>query len=335
MGNKKLLKGIDERYDFFFEQSNDCFFITDNDGFIVEANNSGIDLLKYSGRTGSFTFFDLFYNQNEKRNFYMQLRQNNPVGDFKARLISKDKEVLHVLITAKQIADKHLNNLGFQIILKQSNKIKGIVTKAVADTQEIERKRFARDLHDNFGQQLFAIKLHLATMQGFDSLSEYKHILAKSDEIVDSLLFEIRSMCFNLIPKTLQMFGLTYAVSELCNRLRSNGTLDFSFITTPNFPALKKTVEVNVFRIIQEFVNNAIRHGGATAITIKMEGSEVSDHLTILLEDNGKGFKIGESLMHEGMGLKNIKTRVSLCNGDLKMESSAKRGTKFKILLPN
>jgi len=336
MGNRKSLQETKKKYNFFFEQSNDPLFIADSSGQIVDFNNKGVELLSGSKNSAFPNFFHFFYDQHEKDTFWKQLSKKKVVIDFKTKFINSKQEIIDVLISAKTINDKNTALTGFEGMIKPSGKIRNLVSKAIIDTQENERKRFANDLHDNFSQQLSAIKFHISTLQNVDLSPNYKRILLQSDEIINNLLIEIRAICFNLVPTTLQSCGLKHAVSELCRKIQSNGKLDFFLEIDQNFPTLEKTTEVNIFRVIQEFINNSIKHGNAKNITIKMGLAAKTNNAVILLEDDGKGFELKDHIKdkNNGMGLKNIQTRVELCNGDIKMKSALNKGTKFKITIP-
>jgi len=335
MGNRKSSGGVKKKHNFFFEHSNEPSFIADISGHIVDLNNKGVELLS-SNNPALPNFFYLFYNQREKETFWKQLSKKKVLIDFKTKFINSKEEISDVLISAKIITNESSVVTGFEGMVKPWGKIKNLMAKAIIDTQEIERKRFANDLHDNFSQQLSAIKFHISTLQNVDLSPNYRRILLNSDEIINNLLMEIRSICFNLVPTTLQSYGLKHAVSELCRKTQSNGKLDFFVKIDPNFPVMEKAAEVNIFRVIQEFIHNSIKHGNAKNISIKMGHSAKTKEVTFLLEDDGKGFEIKDYIKDKsnGMGLKNIQTRVELCNGDIKMKSSVNKGTKFKITIP-
>jgi signal transduction histidine kinase len=335
MGNRKSSGGVKKKHNFFFEHSSEPLFIADISGNIGDLNHKGVELLSSNNRA-LLNFFFLFHNQHEKDTFWKQLSKKKILIDFKTKFITSKKEIIDVLISAKIITDKNSETTGFEGMIKPSGKIRNQMAKAIIDTQEKERKRFADDLHDNFSQQLSAIKFHISTLQNVNLPPNYKRILFNSDEIINNLLMEIRSICFNLVPTSLQSYGLKHAVSELCRKTQSNGKLDFFVKIDPNFPVMEKATEVNIFRVIQEFIHNSIKHGNAKNISIKMKYSAKTKEVIFLLEDDGKGFEIKDHMKdkNNGMGLKNIQTRVELCNGDITMKSFVNKGTKFKITIP-
>jgi signal transduction histidine kinase len=211
-----------------------------------------------------------------------------------------------------------------------------LITKNTIDTQEKERRRFSKDLHDSLGQQLTAIKFNLTTLKNLNSLDskQTREILSKSDETLNSALIELRNICFNLNPKILQDSNLKAALTELCRKTGLSNQLRFDLKINVDLPILNKDKEVSIFRIIQEFIANSIKHGNAKKITIHLNNKKDEKIIVVLLKDDGRGFNVKEIGASCGTGIKNIALRVQSYNGKMEMNSTPSRGAKLKIIIP-
>jgi signal transduction histidine kinase len=147
------------------------------------------------------------------------------------------------------------------------------------------------------------------------------------------MLADMRSICFNLMPKTLENFGLVQAIRELCNYPGLKEQTHFSITSDEVFPVLNKNMEIGIFRIVQEFINNAQKHGKATGVDISLK-TMAGNQIKIILQDDGTGFEITKSGSFQGMGLKNVQSRVSSYNGEIVITSSPGKGTRYVIIFP-
>ncbi|MBL0145590.1 MAG: sensor histidine kinase [Chitinophagaceae bacterium] len=204
--------------------------------------------------------------------------------------------------------------------------------KTIVNTQEEERKRFAKDIHDSLGQQLSAIKFYIGTSVSNTQDEKQKNLLIKANEALVTTLADMRNICFNLMPKTLENFGLAASVKELCKQTEVTEQLTFNLKAKQGFPLLNKQLEIAIFRIVQEFINNALKHGNANKINIDLLKNE--NDAVIILKDNGVGFNVKDGLTKNGMGLQNVQSRVSPYNGEVFITSKPQKGVQYKITLP-
>jgi signal transduction histidine kinase len=241
------------------------------------------------------------------------------------------------MISANKMEARGDEITEYQGIIKDISKekeIENLVIRTILNTQERERERFARDLHDSLGQQLSGIKFFLETLKLGDKLPDKKQneMLAKSGEAINHAIEELRNICFNLMPRALESFGLKYAIEELCDKMEFAGTLKFNIIITKNFPSLEKSLEIAVFRIVQEFINNSIKHGKTKTISITMK--LIQKKVYIVLKDDGIGFNQKKLSKNAGMGLKNVQSRITSYDGEVKIESAPNKGTTYRITIP-
>ncbi len=321
-----------------FNSVSDIIFIMEKSGKMRDINTAGYVLFGYCPeKKEEINVFDLFQNEKELFAFQEQLEKSNSVVNIRSKLKDKSGKGIECMISANKMEDKGTGMMGYQGIIKdmtQEMEMENLVRRTIVDAQEKERKRFSVDLHDSLGIRLTGIKFMLATLRKKNKLSDKKQsgLLLKSKKEVDYVSGELRNICFDLMPSTLEKFGLTYSIQELCKRIGSRGKLKFNTLISEKFPVLLGALEIAIFRIIQEFINNSIKHGKAKMITIKMCINDAM--IDITLQDDGVGFDKNKLNKFAGMGLKNVQSRVRSYNGDVEIESAPGKGTTYHILLP-
>ena len=204
--------------------------------------------------------------------------------------------------------------------------------QAELSSQESERRRLAADLHDSIGGMLSTIRVGLATIGR--SLPEPK-MIDETKKMLDDTISSVRRISRDLMPSTLEKFGLVHAIKELCERFESTSTIPVKFEATGEISSLDSQRELMVFRIIQELLNNAIKHAQALNIYVKLVATDV---LYISVEDDGIGFNAEEQKLDrssgKGLGLFNIENRARLLNANLQFEPGQKNGSKISLTIP-
>jgi PAS domain S-box-containing protein len=330
------LKESETKYQKLFEESSDCIFITDKNGDFLDLNMAGYKLFKTAKSTStSFNLFSLINKISEKNIFLREIKKNKSIVNFAIQITYADDSIIDCLISASIIENSQQKTIGYRGIIKdisEQKQIENLVFKTIVHTQETERKRFAKDIHDSIGQQLSAIKFYIGTSVSITSDEKQKKLLIKANDGLVSALADIRNICFDLMPKTLENFGLAESLEELCKQTEVNEALSFKLNVQQNFPSLNKQLEISLFRVVQEFINNALKHGNANVINIDM--LQKDNDIKINLKDNGKGFDIADSYNKNGMGLRNVKSRLLPYNGEISIISSMGKGTQYKIIIP-
>ena len=205
--------------------------------------------------------------------------------------------------------------------------------KVVLESQESERKRFARDLHDGFGQLITAVKMMLTQMHTSTSKEERSEIALKSNEVLDSMHTQLREIAHNLMPEQLMEEGLEPALRDYARRISKNTDIQIEINTFGMDKTLNQAVEINLYRIIQEWINNVIKHSGAKNLSLQLTGFD--NEINLLIEDNGKGFDKEKLLKSSGWGWKNIQSRLEAINGKLEIDSrEGYDGTSFILDFP-
>lgn len=208
---------------------------------------------------------------------------------------------------------------------KQENE----VFSAMIEGQEKERKRLAIDLHDGLGGRLSGISMNLSKLDK-DEPKEYpKTQLKKVMKDLDDSLTELRSIARNMMPETLVKFGLKAALKDYCSSMTGNDTkVTLQFYGTEKGIGLNE--QVTMYRVIQELINNAIKHAHASDVLVQYmrDGNKVD----ITVEDNGVGFNKENIVTKDGgMGLSNLRTRVAYLKGDLEFHSEENEGTTVNV----
>jgi signal transduction histidine kinase len=214
----------------------------------------------------------------------------------------------------------------------EANSIQAIIT-----SQENERRRLAREIHDGIGPLLSSAKLELDLF--LEDLSERDKSIPDEKlfnirQTIDSISVDLRDLSHSLIPRLLEEFGLLSAFQNMVGRIRNStkSEVDLYCNLEPD-DRFDKEIELNLFRCGQELLTNAIRHANAKRIILQLIKHE--DSIVLMVEDDGKGFNQEESRKNsDGIGLINIETRVRALNGDFLIEAEKKRGSLVSIEIP-
>lgn len=205
-------------------------------------------------------------------------------------------------------------------------------SKAILESEENERQRLARELHDGVGQLLAATKLNLSTLGKMNSEEENKK-LTNSLNILDDSIKEIRNISHNMVPDIILKNGLQNAINDFVMRINQSKKIkiDFECIACDE-SKLDDTAQLMLYRIIQESVTNTIKYAEAQQLLIQISADE--NELSLMISDDGKGFDITKAMGKNGIGLKNIQLRTDYLKGKLEIDSSAQNGTTLIIEIP-
>jgi len=249
---------------------------------------------------------------------------------FTSELVLRTKQNIEVpvSVTISRIPDDPSNRL--LVIAKNisdQKKTEQLILRTIIDTEENERKRLAFDLHDSLGQEMNAIKMYLNVATYGDIDSETKKNIEACKSMLESSIDSIRKIVFDLLPASLDKGNLDLAISQLVNSLQAIDDIDFNYEIIGEVRSIEKHVEVAIYRIVQEFVNNTLKYAEADSLIIKLVFTP--SKLSLELADDGNGFKI-DSLKDGGNGVKNMESRVRAINGKFSFNSSINKGTSLK-----
>ncbi|MFT4019005.1 MAG: sensor histidine kinase [Agriterribacter sp.] len=205
-------------------------------------------------------------------------------------------------------------------------------TEAVLKGEEQERSRLAKDLHDGLGGMLSGIKYAFQTMKGNLVMTpDNQQAFERSMDMLDSSIQEMRRVAHNMMPEVLVKFGLDTALKDFCNDINQSGVLKITYQSSGLEAAdIDQTTAITIYRIVQELVNNTIKHAGASSAIVQAEQRE--GNITLTIEDDGKGFDTVILQHSKGIGWSNIQSRVEFLKGKLDVKSS-ENGTSVLIEL--
>lgn len=205
--------------------------------------------------------------------------------------------------------------------------------EGILEGQETERKRIALDLHDRLGGILSMVKLHFSTVEEqIDTKNPNKEKFLTASELLDLAAGEVRNISHNLMSGVLAKFGLIPALEDLKSRISETGKLKVNLYTNKVNGSLNGEQELQLYRIVQELMSNILKHAGANEANIQLNGNEGS--VNLIVEDDGVGFDPEHLNGKTGIGLGNLKTRVSKLDGTFHIDSGKGAGTTISIDIP-
>jgi signal transduction histidine kinase len=238
------------------------------------------------------------------------------------------------IVSNDEIGDltETFNNMAFKLKQQKTEigKERFRRLRAMIDSQELERQRLSKELHEGIGQTLVALKFkteQLIEKNGQDVTKE----VAEIEKLSNGIIEQIRQISNNLAPMVLGEFGLVAAIRFLSDEIMTQSNIKILVETANLPPKITGKVRTYLFRIVQEALLNATKHSDAQWIKVSLLGEPKS--IKLILSDNGKGFTANDAKTF-GHGLHNMKERVELLNGRLKIESESGEGTTFTIIIP-
>lgn len=337
LGDELKDKTISRNYfNNIFNSVSDMVFVLDKQGKIENINTSVTDHLGYD--LTALKRKDIGYLVDKlEPGWFAQILQEMSVSktvSHEVNFKSSRKHYIPVLVSCSYLVGEDNKKGGVLLTAKDisvQKKTQNIVLKAIIETEEKERLRFAKDIHDSIGQQLSAIKFYIGASADSVEDPRQKSILLKANAALVDVQADMRNICFNIMPKSLEFFGLVKAVEELCSKNELLGPINILIKESGEFPRLSLQQEFALFRVIQEFINNALKHSQAKRLWIEFRSKK--DMAWISLRDNGVGFDI-RTLQHRGMGLSNVKSRIRPYNGEVEIASEPGKGTRYEISIP-
>lgn len=238
--------------------------------------------------------------------------------------------VVVVLVVAVALLNKSRAKKQQELLLRAAElQLKEAQIESAIASQEQERKRFARDLHDGFGQFISVLNLNLKSLE--KGAGNREEVFENSATVLDQMYRELKTICFNLMPETLIKQGVVNGIREFSDRIRTTGKVAIEVDTFGMEDRLEDLHEISIYRITQEWVNNIIKYSDATKINIQLTRDE--SEITLLIEDDGTGFDQSLLTNGKGNGWKNLNSRANLIKGELELDTSP--GIKGNTLILN
>ena len=195
---------------------------------------------------------------------------------------------------------------------------------------ENERKRIATDLHDSAGPLLSTVKLFINSLDV--RTDEDKQIIARSSKYIDETITNLRQISHNLLPNALERKGLTEALREFIQQISEKQPLHIELRTSGDIQ-IQPEKAIHIFRIIQEIIQNTLKHAHAKQLQISLNKEE--DLLLLLIREDGAGFDVKKAKSNStGLGMKSLEIRTDIMHGSLAIDSAPGQGTNYLIKIP-
>jgi two-component system NarL family sensor kinase len=284
------------------------------------------------------------YQSEKKEKEIVELRKNKEIQS----LSIKQKSTLNYFLIGSLAALSIVGFLGFRNLrhrrklAKQQDELQQqriselekdkqlVAVDSMLQGQEEERSRLAKDLHDGLGGLLSGVKFSLSNMK--DNLiitPENMTVFERSLDMLDTSIKELRRVAHNMMPELLTKFGLDEALKEYCNTVNATKLLSVKYQSHGMETRMEKSTEIIIYRIIQELLNNIMKHAAATVAMVQLIKED--NRFSIVVEDNGKGFDTALIKTNKGAGLTCIQSRVDYLKGQLDIHSEQGKGTLVNI----
>lgn len=201
--------------------------------------------------------------------------------------------------------------------------------QSMINGQETERTRIAKELHDGLGSVFSTVKMHYSTLQQGTPEIKGNPLYRKTLDLIDKASDELRTVAHNMMPEVLMKVGLVDALQDFCNNINSGKLLTIRLQTYGMDKRLSSSTETMLYRIVQELIHNILKHAEATEALIQINRQE--SRLSLIIDDNGRGFDTREASEKRTMGMSTVKSRVDYLNGRLTIDSRKDIGTTIMI----
>jgi PAS domain S-box-containing protein len=335
---KKALDAIrisEEKFRNFFNSTNDAIVITDMDTRFVEVNKTALEILGYTyeeilklktSQVIAPAYHDLINDRLEK------LKQGQGTRNMEVELVKKDGTSLFIEMNSKPIEYFNDQNAVLSVVrdITERKKLEKKILDTMIEAEERERQRVAEDLHDEMGPYLSTIKLYASELQKKKDKETKIKMHTQLNEIIDQSIKKIKELSNNLMPNILTDYGLIKAIESLSKKISESGGIAIQVNSHNTRERYKKNLEITLYRIINELINNTLKHAQANKISINFE--ENNDKLLLIYTDNGKGFDMNKQLnKNKGLGLQNIANRLRSLNGNYTFYSNKGQGIRYNI----
>ena len=246
-------------------------------------------------------------------------------------LLAGSGGIIALLLVIGLLGRNRLKWKNRQLLEEQRRLAREAEMSAVITSQEKERNRFARDLHDGFGQLISTLNLNLKNIETSKNKDDRHKVFNSSAQVLEEMYQELKNICFDLMPQTLVKHGLEPAIKEFASRINVAGKhyLDVNVFGLND--RLSDLQEISLYRITQEWVNNVIKYSDAQNLTIQITKDD--SEITLLIEDDGMGFDKTKLTEGKGNGWRNMNSRTNLINGELELDTTP--GLKGNTLIMN
>jgi len=321
------------------DSSDDAIVGKTLDGIITSWNRGAQQLFGYSAieAVGQHIFLIVPDDRRaEEQEVLARLRRGEKIDHFETVRRTKDGRLVTISLTVSPIRDANGVIVGASKVARDiTERQRAQLFTRLVLAQEDERRRIARELHDELGQQMTALRLTLEALKGLAiERGEFLAQVESLQELARRLDQDIAFRVWELRPAMLEGFGLAAALTEYAGNWSNRfGIRAEVQLTRPAAERLTSDVETTIYRLAQEALNNVVKHARADRVDIVLE--HAGDHVSLIVEDNGVGFNPSDAhAAAEGFGLIGMRERAALAGGQLQIESAPGRGTTVILRVP-
>ncbi|MEM6965075.1 MAG: ATP-binding protein [Bacteroidota bacterium] len=304
--------------------------VVDLDGFITMVNEEALVNLSIEEETKTVLETNILAHIED----IDELKELLILCFNKGRKVFELSEIIHGEKVLDIIGKPILNGMLISINnVTATKKAQDEATLALIKGQEMERRRLAKEIHDGIGPLMSTIRLNLDAVKNelTDAPEKTVRKINNMSELVQNVATDIRSISHALMPGALVDFGLVEALKNLCSKATQSEVVEVNFYESGMSERLKTNIELNLFRIAKELLNNALKYAAAKNIDIQL--IQRNEKIVLTVEDDGIGLdpKLIEEKMENGIGWRNINTRINSLGGDFSIETQAGRGVHFTV----
>ena len=275
-----------------------------------------------------------------------QQGQTIPLEVSAAPIFDDKGEIAYAIAVFKDIADRkkverelkqRRNELERLVAQVQAGRRRfQILSRKRIEVQEAERRGIARELHDEIGQALTAIKIQLQAAMALSEVQPVDDYLKEAIEVVERVLQQVRDLSLDLRPSMLDDLGLMASLRWYLDRQSQPSGIKIEFVGDPSIERLTPEIETTCFRIVQEALTNVLRHSEATEVYVEV--ARFDDGLKLIVRDNGIGFDVADAMEHarsgDSSGLLGMEERALVAGGEVDITSDPGKGTEITVVIP-
>ena len=332
---REALRQAEDRFRILFNSASDEIFVTDLKGRFVEVNEVACKILGYSREELlAMRMHDIktpAYAGTVDRN--LSIIREEGRYTYETEHLTRAGQIIYAEMKSRLITyldDQYVLSVARNITERRETERR--ILSAVIQAEERERERFSKDMHDGLGPMLSTIKLYIGELnrQELDAESR-QSCLHTASNLIDEVIENTRTISNNLMPRVIHEYGLKGALEAFCKKIEQTNRFRFRLDMSRLDDGLDKNTQLILFRVISELINNSLRHSGGSRLSIALAHS--GGKTSIRYSDDGRGFDANRILDadSEGMGLKNIATRIKSINGIVKFESREGEGMQVHI----
>jgi len=331
--SQQIIEESEIKFHNIFNYTKDGILIMNIKGAYLDSNQSFRSLCEYTEEElQQMSVFTIFHSPDPSfesyRLIYQSIERNQPI---EAILVPKGNKKKQIEVNSNII--NYQGQTSFLVVVRDVTERKSMeqqILNAIVFTEEKERARLARDLHDGLGPLLSSVKMYSQWIAEPEMKTDKSQLIAKVGFVIDQAIASLKEISNNLSPRLLTSFGLVKAIETFIEPLINNNKISINL--DHNLTSrLDENIETALYRILVECINNTLKHSNAKNIFLSILSDDFQ--IKVIYKDNGQGFDLQKALKGRGMGLSDIQNRVRAMGGEVLMESQEGQGFNLEIQL--